>query len=62
MKRASVKPPNGIADGEAENLSRPEKSDKNILTCSNGVFSPSKSGDMQANGYLCIAPDVKGGT
>ena len=54
-----MKPRNGIAVGRLKSSGGPKKADNN-LTCSNvAPGSPSKSGDMQANGYLCIAPDVK---
>jgi len=59
MRRTSVKPRNGIAVGRLKALANPKKADNN-LTYSNGApGSTSKNGDMQANGYLCIASDVK---
>jgi acetyltransferase-like isoleucine patch superfamily enzyme len=59
MKRASVKPHNGVGVGRLKALAKPKKADNN-LTCSNvPPGSPPMSGDMQANGHLCIAPDVK---
>ena len=45
MKRTSVKPRNGIAVGRLKSSGGPT----------------SKSGDMQANEFLCIAPNVKRG-
>ena len=60
MKRTSVKPHNGIAVGRLKSSGGPKKKADNNLTCSNGApGSTSKNGDMQANGYLCIASDVK---
>src|SRR5713101_5052217 len=59
MKRTSVKPRNGIAVGRLKSSGGPKKPYEN-LKCNN--FAPgstSKSGDVQANGYLCIASDVK---
>ena len=59
MKRKSVKPHNGIAVGRLKALAKPKKPYEN-LNCNNGApGSTSKNGDMQANGYLCIASDVK---
>jgi acetyltransferase-like isoleucine patch superfamily enzyme len=60
MRRTSVKPHNGIAVGRLISSGGPKKKADNNLTCSNGApGSTSKNGDMQANGYLCIASDVK---
>ncbi len=59
MNKPSVKPPNGIAVGKLKALAKRRKADNN-LTCTDGApGSPSKNGDIQANGYLCIASDVK---
>ena len=59
MKKLSVKPRNGIAVGRLKSSGGP-KNPYEDLTCNNvAPGSTSKSGDMQANGYLCIAPDVK---
>lgn len=56
MKRASAKPPNGIAVGRLKALARPKKADNNLTWSNVAPGSPSK---MQATGNLCIAPDVK---
>jgi acetyltransferase-like isoleucine patch superfamily enzyme len=59
MKRRGVKPRNGIAVGRLKSSGGLKKPYEN-LKCNNvAPASTSKSGDMQANGYLCIAPDVK---
>ena len=59
MNKPSVKPPHGIAVGKLKALAKRKKAD-NSLTCTDGApGSPSKNGDLQANGYLCIASDVK---
>ena len=59
MKKSSAKPRNGIAVGRLKSSGGPKKPYEN-LKCNNvAPGSISKSGDMQANGYLCIAPDVK---
>jgi acetyltransferase-like isoleucine patch superfamily enzyme len=59
MKRASVKPSNGIALVRRKSSSGPERTDT-IRASRNVEFgSHSKSDDSQANRNLCIAPDVK---
>jgi acetyltransferase-like isoleucine patch superfamily enzyme len=39
-------------------LAKPTKADNNLTRSNGAPGSTSKNGDMQANGYLCIAPDV----
>ena len=59
MKRASVKPSNGIAMVRRKSSGGPKRTDT-IRASRDGEFgSHSKSDDSQANGNLCIAPDVK---
>src|SRR5256885_9137783 len=59
MKRTSVKPRNGIAVGRLKSSVGTKKPYENLEFNNVAPGSSSKSGDMQANGYLCIAPDVK---
>jgi acetyltransferase-like isoleucine patch superfamily enzyme len=59
MKKTSVKPRNGIAVGRLKSSGGPKKADNNLMCSNVPPGSTSKSDDMQANGYLCIAPDVK---
>src|SRR5438132_10242962 len=59
MKRTSMKPRNGIAVGRLKSSARPDKTYENLKCNDVAPGSSSKSGDMPANGYLCIAPDVK---
>lgn len=59
MKNASVKPPNGTAVGRLKALAKPKKADNKLTHRNVAPGSSSKRGDMQANGNLCIAPDVK---
>jgi acetyltransferase-like isoleucine patch superfamily enzyme len=59
MKRTSMKPRNGIAVGRLKSSGEPKKPYENLKCNTVAPSSISKSGDMQANGYLCIAPDVK---
>ena len=59
MKRASVKPSNGIAMVRRKSSDGPKRADT-IRASRNVEFgSHSKSDDSQANENLCIAPDVK---
>jgi len=59
MRRTSVKPRNGIAVGRLKALANPKKADNNLTSSNGAPGSTSKNGDMQVNGYLCIASDVK---
>jgi acetyltransferase-like isoleucine patch superfamily enzyme len=59
QKSTTMKIRNHIALGKRTAVRKPKKVGENI-TCSNSVAgSTSKSGDMQADGNRCIAPDVK---
>jgi acetyltransferase-like isoleucine patch superfamily enzyme len=61
MKKTSAKPRNGVAVVKRKAARGPKKVYENI-TCSNGApDSSSMSSAVQADGYLCIAPDVKVG-
>ncbi len=59
MKNASVKLNYGVNVGRLKALPKPKKADSN-LTCRNvPPGRPSKSGNSQANGNVCVASDVK---
>ena len=59
MKRTSAKPRNEIAVGRLKSSSGPKKAANNLTSSNVAQGNTSKSGDMPANEYLCIAPDVK---
>jgi acetyltransferase-like isoleucine patch superfamily enzyme len=59
MKKTSVKLCNGIAVEKRNEVRKLKKVSENITRSNGAPASTSKSGDMQANGYLCIAADVK---
>ena len=59
MKKTSAKPHNGIAVAKRKAEREPKKVCENITSSTGAPDTTSKNGDMQANGYLCIAPDVK---
>jgi acetyltransferase-like isoleucine patch superfamily enzyme len=61
MKRVSVKPHNGVGVERLKALAKPKKADNNLTYSDVAPDSTSKSGDIQAHRYLCIAPDVKVG-
>lgn len=59
MKRTSVKLRNGMALGQTKSSSEPKKAQPDLPDSNVGPGSISMSGERQANGYLCVAPDVK---
>lgn len=59
MKRTSVKLRNGMALGQTKSSSEPKKAQPDLTDNNVGPGSISMSGERQANGYLCVAPDVK---
>ena len=59
MKKSSAKPRNGTAVGRLKPSGGPKKAYANLKCKNVAPGSTSKSGDMQANGYICIASDVK---
>jgi len=54
-----MKPRNGIAVGRLKSSGGLKKPYESLKRNNVAPGSTPKSGDMQANGYLCIAPDVK---
>ena len=59
MKRSSVKPGNRITVGKPKSSREPMRDDDNLMSGNGASSSRSNSSVVQANGYLCIAPDVK---
>ena len=59
MKRSSVKPGNRITVGKPKSSREPMRDDGNLMSGNGASSSRSNSSVVQANGYLCIAPDVK---
>ena len=59
MKRSSVKPGNRITVGMPKSSREPMRDDDNLMSSNGASSSRSNSSVVQANGYLCIAPDVK---
>jgi acetyltransferase-like isoleucine patch superfamily enzyme len=59
MKNLSAKLRNRIAAGKRNAVRKPKKVRENITRSNGAPGSSSRSGDLQAQGYLCIAPDVK---
>ena len=60
MEKTSAKPRNGITVVKRKAAREPKKVYENN-TCSNGASSSRSNSMVQANGYLCITPDVKVG-
>ena len=61
MKKSSVKPGNRITVGKRKSSRGPMRDDDNLMSGNRASSSRSNSSVVQANGYLCIAPDVKVG-
>ena len=61
MKKTSVKPRNGIAMVKRKAARKPKKVYDHVTLGNGRPDSNSKNIAVQANGYLCIAPDVKVG-
>ena len=59
MKRSSVKPGNRITVGKPKSSREPIRDDDNLMSGDGASSSRSNGSPVQANGYLCIAPDVK---
>ena len=59
MKRSSVKPGNRITMGKPKSSREPMRDTDNLVSGNGASRSSSHSSAVQANGYLCIAPDVK---
>jgi len=59
MKRSSVKPGNRITVGKPKSSPEPKRDDDNLMSGNGAPGSSSMTRAVQANGYLCIAPDVK---
>ena len=59
MKRANVKPSNGITMVRRKSSGGPKRTDAIRVGRDVEFGTHSKSDDSQANGNLCIAPDVK---
>ena len=59
MKKLTVKLRNRIAVGKRKAVRKPKKVRENIARSNGAPGSSSKSGELQAQEYLCIAPDVK---
>lgn len=61
MKKAGNKPSNGIPVRKPKSLREPRRDDDSLMS-SNGASSNRSTNSMvRANGYRCIAPDVKVG-
>lgn len=61
MKKSSVKPTNRISVDKAQSSRELKKNDDNLMSGHGASNGRSKSTMMEANGRLCIAPDVKVG-
>ena len=59
MKKSSVKPGNRITVGKPKSSREPKKVYNNLMSGNGASSSRSMSRVAQANGHLCIAPDVK---
>jgi len=59
MKKLTLKLRKRIAVGKRKAVRKPKKVHENITRSNGAPGSSSKSSDLQAHGYLCIAPDVK---
>ena len=59
MKRSSVKPGNLITVGKLKSSPEPKRDDDNLMSGNDAPGSILMSRAVQANDYLCIAPDVK---
>jgi acetyltransferase-like isoleucine patch superfamily enzyme len=59
MKKLSVKPDNRITLGKHKSSPEPKRDDDNLMSGNGASSSRSNSSEVQANGYHCIAPDVK---
>jgi acetyltransferase-like isoleucine patch superfamily enzyme len=59
MKNSSVKPGNRITVGKPKSSRERMRADDNLMSGNGGSSSRSMSHAVQANGYLCIAPNVK---
>ena len=59
MKRSSVKPGSRTTVGKSKSSREPMKDNHNLMSGNGASNSSSHGSVVQANGYLCIAPDVK---
>jgi len=59
MKKSNVKPGNRIIVEKPTSSRGPMRDDDNLMSGNGASSSRSNSSVVQANGYLCIAPDVK---
>ena len=61
MKKSSVNPVNRITVGKPKSSREPMRDDNNLMSGNGASSSRPNSSMVEANGHLCIAPDVKVG-
>ena len=61
MKKSNAKPGNRIVVGKPKFSRKRQRADDNLMSGNGASSSTSLSRAVQANGHLCIAPDVKVG-